>query len=228
MDTQEIHTPPATYFILYVTVVAHIRIKQYHPTSEDLFAADNRLPWEPQERSDIEIQTELVNGILLEILQESLHDESHNASCDTLDSDCIMQFEEFQREHPTPLTEEQKFSQLFMNLGDGELPPLLPGSNQELTPETRHPSIIGKPLIHELADGNQAGSSSEQKKIRTAAPQVPRPSSVVRAIESSIGTKEAVKPEPPDHSSATAISETAELLLEDVLFTLTSDLFEIG
>jgi hypothetical protein len=117
---------------------------------------------------------------------------------------------------------------LFTNLGDGELPPLSTGSNQELTPGTCHPSIIGKPPIHELADVNQAGSSGERKKMQTAAPQVPRPSSVVRAIESSISTKEAVKTEPPDQSIATAISETAELLLEDVLFTLTSDLFEIG
>lgn len=226
LDNMETHTPTASNYVLYLTVTGHIKIKHYHPTTEDLLSAEDRLPWKPQERTELEVQTEFVNGILLEILQESLHDETHDASFSTLDTGRILEFEEFQQEYPRPLTEEEKFAKLFLSLGDGELPPKPPGSAQ-YTPGEPRPSLL-------VPEAGNAGEGTEvdpkKKPPKLVDPIVPRLTTLVRAVETHASNGPDDEPkaerEPPDYSSLAAMSETAELLLEDALFTLTSELFE--
>jgi len=217
MDHVEAHTPPACNFVLYMTVIGHIQVKDYHPTTEDLLSAEDRLPWKPQERSEIEVQVEFVNGILLEILQESLHDESHDPSFNNLDDNRILKFEEFQQEFPRPLTKDEKFAKLFQSLGEGELPPRPPPLPPQIDPDEPRPS---------LAVQKQSGGLRLPEPVD---PRVPRPSALIRAVGET-KTRDKEEPEPkslePDYSSLALIAETAEELLEDALFSLTSELFE--
>lgn len=217
MDHVEAHTPPASNFVLYMTVIGHVQVKDYHPTTEDLLSAEDRLPWKPQERSEIEVQVEFVNGILLEILQESLHDEIHNPSFDNLDDNRILEFEEFQQEFPRPVTEEEKFAKLFESLGDGELPPRGPQLPLQIDPDEPRPSLAVQELRGDLI-----------RLSEPVDPRAPRPSTLVRAVGKSSQRHEDPEPKPPelDYSSLALIAETAEELLEDALFSLTSELFE--
>lgn len=209
MDDDEVRTPPARNFMLYLTVTGQIKIKHFHPTTEDLLSAEDRLPWTPQERSDIEIRTEFVNGIMLELLQESLHDETHDETFRALDTGLQLCFEEFRQEYPRPLTEDEAFAELFMSLGEGELPPRPYGSKPEGTPDEPRPSLA-------------VVKSSKQSPD----PRVPRLSALVRAAKGEVEEEQKVEPDSPDYSNMAALVETAELLLEDALFTVTAEFFE--
>lgn len=205
MDDEVVRTPPAMNYMFYLTVIGEIKIKHFHPTTEDLLSAEDRLPWTPQERSEIEVRTEFVNGIMLEILQESLHDETHDETFRNLDAGRQLCFEEIQQPYPRPLTEEEAFAKLFMSLGDGELPPRPYGSKPEGTPEEPRPSLaVVKP-----------------KKMPSKAP---RPSALIRALIGEVDDEEEEEePGSPDHSNMAALVETAELLLEDALFSVTAE-----
>jgi hypothetical protein len=212
MDNEEVRTPPASNFMLYLTVLGHVKIKHFHPTTEDLLSAEDRLPWTPQERSEIEVRTEFVNGIMLELLQESLHDETHDETFKNLDTGRQLCFEEFQQEYPRPLTEDEAFAELFMSLGEGELPPRPPGSLLEHTPDEPRASL--------------AADVKDSKKTRMPPdPRVPRTSVLIRAMKNEMGVEED-ESESPTHSNMAALAETTELLLEDALFSVTAEFFE--
>jgi len=215
MDDEEVRTPPATHVLLYLTVIGQIKIKHFHPTIEDFLSAEDSLPWTTQERSEIETRTEFVNGIMLEILQESLHDETHDETFRSLDTGRQLCFEEIQQEYPRPLTEDEAFAELFMSLGEGELPPRPYGPEREGTPQEPRASLA-------VIEGKQKSS----KKIpKPSDPRIPRPSALIRAIEGEVGEEE-VEPDSPDYSNMAALVETAELLLEDALFSVTAEFFE--
>lgn len=78
---------------------------------------------------------------MLELLQESLHDETHDETFRALDTGLQLCFEEFRQEYPRPLTEDEAFAELFMSLGEGELPPRPYGSKPEGTPDEPRPSL---------------------------------------------------------------------------------------
>lgn len=216
MDDDEARTPPATNFLLYLTVIGQIEIKHFHPTTEDLLSAEDRLPWTPQERSEIEIRTEFVNGIMLELLQESLHDETQDETFRSLDTGVQLCFEEIQQQYPRPLTKDEEFAELFMSLGEGELPPCPSGSNTEGTPEEPRASLAVIPSTQK----------SSKKTLKHLDPKVPRPSALVRAIKGEVEDEEEVQPDSPDYSNMAALVETAELLLEEALFSVTAEFFE--
>lgn len=212
LDDEEVRTPPSSNFLIYLTVFGHIKIKHFHPTTEDLLSAEDRLPWTPQERSEIEVRTEFVNGIMLELLQESLHDETHDETFKSLYTGRNLCFEEFRQEYPRPLTEDEAFAALFMGLGEGELPPRPPGSLLEHTPDEPRASL--------------AVVKGSKKTKPPPDPRVPRTSVLIRATKNEAEGGEEEETGSPDYSSMAALAETAELLLEDALFSVTAEFFE--
>ncbi|XP_073395974.1 cilia- and flagella-associated protein 65 isoform X3 [Physcomitrium patens] len=213
MDDEVVRTPPAVNFVLYLTVLGQIEVKHFHPTTEDLLSAEDKLPWTPQERSDIEVQFEFVNDMMLQLLQEALHDETHDETFTTLDTGKQLCFEEFQQEYPRPLTEDEVFAAMFMSLGEGELHPQ---PAPQRSPDEPKPSLFV----------NSEGQSLILKKAwKPPDSKVPRSSALIRAVGAEMVDGEE-DPASPDHSFMAALAETAEVVLEDALFSVTAEMFE--
>ncbi|KAL3684260.1 hypothetical protein R1sor_002282 [Riccia sorocarpa] len=112
--------PPPVFNNLYLTVGSYIVMKVVDNTTEDLLMAEERVSYHLPEKMEWEVHTELAFGIMMELLQEALHDEMKKCSFEDLETDGMMTFEKFKlpRKSHSPKIEDD-----FDGLAEGELPP---------------------------------------------------------------------------------------------------------
>lgn len=134
--------PPPTRTTVYLTVASHIVAKVYDTTAEDLLTAAERLSYRLPEKTQWEVHIELAFGIMMELLQDALHDEMRENSFHNLETDGIMAFEKFKfpRKSHSPQVEDD-----FDCLGEGELPPNEYRLNYEYPPDYEEEDPQEKP-----------------------------------------------------------------------------------
>ncbi|BBM98725.1 cilia- and flagella-associated protein 65 [Marchantia polymorpha subsp. ruderalis] len=134
--------PPPTRTTVYLTVASHIVAKVYDTTAEDLLTAAERLSYRLPEKTQWEVHIELAFGIMMELLQDALHDEMRENSFHNLETDGIMAFEKFKfpRKSHSPQVEDD-----FDGLGEGELPPNEYRLNYEYPPDYEEEDPQEKP-----------------------------------------------------------------------------------
>ncbi|KAG6546852.1 hypothetical protein Mapa_011468 [Marchantia paleacea] len=141
--------PPPARTNVYVTVASHIVMKVYDSTAEDLLTAAERLSYGLPEKTEWEVHVELAFGIMMELLQDALHDEMRENSFQNLQTDGIMAFEKFKfpRKSDSPQVEDD-----FDGLVDGELPPNQYRLNYEYPPHYEKDDPKEKPQDPDLIE----------------------------------------------------------------------------
>ncbi|CAM6104682.1 unnamed protein product [Calypogeia fissa] len=208
--------PPPIYNNVYLTVRSHICPRVYNATTEDLLSIEERLAFKLPDKTVDEVQMELIFGILLELVQESLQDEMCINSFETFDKigDRIIFFEDFKK--PIPKLDKTSIATSQLDgLPDGTLPEAPPWAGKPSMPQTPCATITGGKDVTDLPEDFE---DSVRERTLIALTKTPPPTPPQILDEQPIETRREVP-----SARATGM---AYMVLEEVLFELVKTLFE--